>query len=117
MDIIFKMICLLTIYATLESNVMHDFNNEYLLHAFGSRSVVFVAFGGNYTFDDFTSNLRSFAFALNCPSRHQFITFYFGDLLTKIDCDYRNSLVDCVNGDRILGNRTNAINAYEVDLK
>ena len=112
--IVFTMICLLLMEnATDALNVtQHKTIGAPYLHAFGSRLVVFFAFGGNYTFSQFTSNLRTFANALNCANRQQLITFYFGDLSTKIDCNYRTNLVDCVNG--ILDNPMNATNAFEV---
>ena len=75
------------------------------MYNYGNRLVVFVAFDANYTFSNFMTNLRQFAYAFQCPYRHQFITFYFGDLSMKIDCDYGMNLVECVDA-RFVDNDT-----------
>lgn len=81
--------------------------------SYGGRTVVLVAFDANYTISNFITNLRQFAAAFNCPYRHQFVTFYFGDFATRIDCDYRMSMIECVD-QRIVANNTIMLNTYEV---
>jgi hypothetical protein len=83
------------------------------MYGVGNRIIVLVVFGGNYTFYNFSSNLRDFGSALNCPYRQQLITFYFGNLSNKIDCDYQMNLVECVNR-RILADSDTARNAHKV---
>jgi len=87
--------------------------NSNKMYGVGNRIIVLVVFGGNYTFSNFSSNLRDFGSALNCPYRQQLITFYFGNLSNKIDCDYQMNLVECVN-QRILADSDTARNAHKV---
>ena len=92
---------------------LQSLGGYYTMYSYGQRLVVLVAFDSNYTFTNFMTNLRQFANALQCPYRHQFITFYFGDQSMQIDCDYQMNLVECVNA-RFVENMTTAFDAYEV---
>lgn len=84
------------------------------LGVYGKHAVVLVDFDANITtFSTFTSTMHDFAFAFDCPTRHQLVTFYFGDLSTRIDCEYGRSLVDCVTN-RIIGNISSCGDFFEV---
>lgn len=95
------------------NNCEVNVNYPALPRAFGNRIIILVAFGDSYQFSNFSTTLRQLSVAFNCPSRHQLVTFYFGDILSKVECDYESSLVDCVN-DRVLGDETTANELYEV---
>jgi hypothetical protein len=80
----------------------------------GHRLSIFVAISCDWSYSKFIENLQHFASAFDCPYRQKFISFYFGDLSTKIDCDYPADLVDCVR-QRLLNNSTFSKMAYQVD--
>ena len=92
----------------------HD-GQELKRNCFGERVIVFVAFSDDHILSQFVHNLYDFAHAFSCSYREQLITIYFGDQSTRIDCDYRQNLIECVNR-RILVNATATKNAYEVAL-
>jgi hypothetical protein len=90
---------------------------QYLqLYAYGQRVIVLVVFKYDERYallPYFIENLKQFAFAFNCPGRNQYITFYFGGISTRIDCDYGSDLNECIEN-RFVCNRTTATKAFKV---
>jgi hypothetical protein len=82
--------------ATIRS-VANEFVFESSLNAFGNRVVILVAFDANYTtLSTFSSTLHDFVTSYNCPARHQLVSWYFGNLSTRVDCAYKSGLRDCM---------------------